>query len=188
MSPTEPSPVHQGLVTLTLSLRWPEAQQRVPEIRYLISPLGLPSVFSSSIHLPWQAGPEGGGAKLEPRGERRSQAWTLWWVLARNVVGDRTPYKLPTCPYIVLRLMGWRASLVTQTVKKLPIMQETWVWTLGWGDPLKKGTATHSSVLAWRIPMDRGAWWAMVRRGRKESDMTEQLSAHTRWGDIAWRC
>ena len=52
MSPTEPSPVHQGLVTLTLSLRWPEAQQRVPEIRYLISPLGLPSVFSSSIHLP----------------------------------------------------------------------------------------------------------------------------------------
>ena len=119
---------------------------------------------------------------------RWSQAWTLWWVLARNVVGDRTPYKLPTCPYIVLRLMGWRASLVTQTVKKLPIMQETWVWTLGWGDPLKKGTATHSSVLAWRIPMDRGAWWAMVHWGRKESDMTEQLSAHTRWGDTTWRC
>ena len=37
-------------------------------------------------------------------------------------------------------------------VKNLPAMQETWVWSLGWEDPLEKGTATHSSILAWRIP------------------------------------
>ena len=44
------------------------------------------------------------------------------------------------------------ASLVAQLVKNLPAMQETWVWSLGWEDPLDKGTVTHSSVLAWRIP------------------------------------
>ena len=44
------------------------------------------------------------------------------------------------------------ASLVTQAVKNLPIMQETWVQSLGWKDPLEKGTATHPSILAWRIP------------------------------------
>ena len=42
--------------------------------------------------------------------------------------------------------------LVTQTVKNLPAMQETWVQSLGWEDPLEKGMATHSSILAWRIP------------------------------------
>ena len=43
-------------------------------------------------------------------------------------------------------------SLVAQLVKNLPAMQETWVQSLGWEDPLEKGTATHSSILAWRIP------------------------------------
>ena len=44
------------------------------------------------------------------------------------------------------------ASLVAQLVKNLPEMWETWVQSLGWEDPLEKGTATHSSILAWRIP------------------------------------
>ena len=44
------------------------------------------------------------------------------------------------------------ASLVAQLVKNLPAMQETWVQSLGWEDPLEKGKATHSSILAWRIP------------------------------------
>ena len=43
--------------------------------------------------------------------------------------------------------VSW-ASLVTQLVKNLPAMQETWVWSLGWEDPLEKGKATHSSILA----------------------------------------
>ena len=46
----------------------------------------------------------------------------------------------------------FRASLVAQTVKNLPAMQETWVRSMGWEDPLEKGMATHSSILAWRIP------------------------------------
>ena len=49
------------------------------------------------------------------------------------------------------------ASLVAQMVKNPPVMRETWVQSLGWEDPLGKGTATHSSILALRIPMDRGA-------------------------------
>ena len=60
-----------------------------------------------------------------------------------------------------------RASLVVQTVKNRPAIQETWVRSLGWEDPLEQGMAIHSSILAWRIPRDRGAWW-----GHKESDMT----------------
>ena len=41
---------------------------------------------------------------------------------------------------------------MTQMVKNPPVMKETWVRSLGWGDPLEKGKATHSSILAWRIP------------------------------------
>ena len=44
------------------------------------------------------------------------------------------------------------ASLVAQLVKNLPVMWETWVQSLDWEDPLEKGKATHSSILAWRIP------------------------------------
>ena len=43
-------------------------------------------------------------------------------------------------------------SLVDQMVNNLPAMQESWVRSLGWKDPLEKGTTTHSSILAWRIP------------------------------------
>ena len=53
--------------------------------------------------------------------------------------------------------MEW-ASLVAQLVKNPPAMQETWVQFLGWEDPLEEGMGTHSSILAWRIPIDRGAW------------------------------
>ena len=62
-------------------------------------------------------------------------------------------------------------------VKNPPTVQETWVQSLGWGDPLEEVMATHSSILAWRITMDRGAWRATVPGwGRKESDTTERLS------------
>ena len=47
------------------------------------------------------------------------------------------------------------------------------VLSLGWEDPLEEGMATHSSILAWRIPVDRGAWWGCCPWGHKESDMTE---------------
>ena len=58
---------------------------------------------------------------------------------------------------IYLLLIGYPlqyswASLVAQMVKNLPAMWETWVWSLGWGDPLEKEMAAHSSILAWKIP------------------------------------
>ena len=57
---------------------------------------------------------------------------------------------------------GLRDSLVAQMVKNLPAILETWVQSLGWEEPLEDGMATHSSFLAWNIPMDRGAWPAAV--------------------------
>ena len=65
-----------------------------------------------------------------------------------------------------------KVSLVVQLVKNLPAMQETWVRSLGWEDLLEEGVATHSSILAWRIPMDRGAL-GYSPWGHKESDTTE---------------
>ena len=55
-------------------------------------------------------------------------------------------------------MMVFGLPLVAQTVKSLPAMQETGVRSLGLEDPLEEGMATHSSILAWKIPMDRGAW------------------------------
>ena len=51
---------------------------------------------------------------------------------------------------------------MAQTVKNLPAMQETWIQSLGWEVPLEDGIGTQSSILAWRILMDRGPWQAIV--------------------------
>ena len=68
-------------------------------------------------------------------------------------------------------------------VKNLPAMRETWVQSLGWEDPLEEGMAIHSSITAWRIPLDRGAWRTTIH-GVTESDATEWLStsqAQSEW-------
>ena len=65
-------------------------------------------------------------------------------------------------------------SLLAQLVKNLPAMQETLVQFLGWEDPLEEDMATHSSILAWRMPMDRGAWWATVHEVAKS------------WTQLSW--
>ena len=76
-----------------------------------------------------------------------------------------------------------RATLVAQTVKILPAMQKIWVQSLGQEDALKKGMATHSSILAWRIPW-REKPGSLQSMGCKESDMTERLTLLTsRWWD-----
>ena len=54
------------------------------------------------------------------------------------------------------------ASLVALMVKNLPARWETWIQSLVWEDPLEEGLATHSSIVAWRIPMDRGTWQTIV--------------------------
>ena len=75
----------------------------------------------------------------------------------------------------MLTTTSW-ASLVTQTVKNLPAMQETWVGSLDWEDPLEEDMATHSSILAWRIPMDRGDWRATVHGVAK--NLTRLVAKH----------
>ena len=55
-----------------------------------------------------------------------------------------------------------KPSVVVQTVKNPPARQETWDRSPGQEDPLEEGMAAHSRILAWRIPMDRGAWQATV--------------------------
>ena len=76
-------------------------------------------------------------------------------------------WSLKNCPQPVIFLRQqpkdslW-ASLVVQMVQNWPEMQETSVQSLGLEDPLWEGMATHSSIHAWRIPMDRGAWQATV--------------------------
>ena len=63
-----------------------------------------------------------------------------------------------------------RASLVAQVVKNAPAVQETLVQILGWEDPLEAGMATHSSILAWRIPWTEESG-QLQSMGSKESDM-----------------
>ena len=70
-----------------------------------------------------------------------------------------------------------QASLVVQRIKRLPAMQETWVQSLGWEDPLEKEMATHSSIRAWRIPrteerlVDYSPW------GHRDSDTASPAEA-----------
>ena len=68
------------------------------------------------------------------------------------------------------------ASLVAQTVKNTPTMQETWVQSLGWEDLLEKGMATHSSILAWRIPGTEQPGW-LQSIGLHRVDTTEAYLA-----------
>ena len=67
---------------------------------------------------------------------------------------------------------------MTQSIKNPPAMWETWILSLGWEDPLEKEMATHSSMLAWRIPMDRGALQAVVHGVTKRQTRLSDLAQH----------
>ena len=77
-----------------------------------------------------------------------------WWATVHE-----GPDESDTTERLTQQLFG--ASLVAQLVQNPPAMRETWVQSLTWEDPLE-GMTTHSSILAWRIPKDRGAWWVAV--------------------------
>ena len=62
-------------------------------------------------------------------------------------------------------------------VKNPPVMQETWVQSLSWENPLEEDMTTHSSILAWRIPMENGAWWATVHGVTRSQTPLKQLSS-----------
>ena len=80
---------------------------------------------------------------------------------------------------IVYPLQYSWASLVAQMEKNPPALWDTWVQSLGWEDPLEEGMATHSSILEWRIPMDRGAWQTAVHGVAKTTpNINEIWSLH----------
>ena len=77
---------------------------------------------------------------------------------------------IPSLPFLWVPSLSWVSLIsiyallphVVLVVKNLPA--NAGVWSLGWEDPLEVGTATHSSILAWKIPMDRGAWRVIIHR------------------------
>ena len=68
------------------------------------------------------------------------------------------------------------AFLVAQMVKNLPAMRKTWAQSLGWEDPLEEDMAMDSSILAWRIPKNRGAWWSIVHGVTKSQTRLSDLT------------
>ena len=101
-------------------------------------------------------------------------AWGGKFTLRRML---KTLFLLLLISYYLL-ITYYLPSLVAQTVKHLPTMRETWVQSLGQENPLKKGMATHSSILAWKIPWTEEPG-RLQSTGHKESDTTERLSTHT---------
>ena len=68
---------------------------------------------------------------------------------------------------------------MAQTVKNSPAMWETWLQSLDWEDPLEEGMATHISIPAWKIPMDRGAWQATVHGVTKDRTQLSDQAQHS---------
>ena len=95
-----------------------------------------------------------------------------WWATVHTVTKSQTRLTSlsPVLGWHCLVHNDFGASLVAQTVKNLPAVQETWVQSLGWEDPLGKGTAPHSGILAWRIP------W--TEEPRRLQSMGSQRVAH----------
>ena len=109
--------------------------------------------------------------KIEKLTTQNSHSIKIEWLSLHAVIHTKMHFS-------VYSHESW-TSLVVQMVKNLPAMQEAWVRSLGWDDPLKKGMAIHSSILAWKIP------WTEKCEGyspwdRKKSNTTEQLT-HTQY-------
>ena len=105
-------------------------------------------------------------------GESQGQGSLVGCLLWGRTESDTTEVK---CSNSSSNVILW-ASLVAQLVKNLPAMQETLAWFLGQEDPLEKGMATHSSILAWRIPWTEEPGRPHSPWRLKELDMTEWLS------------
>ena len=110
-----------------------------------------------------------------PDPEWNSGNYGLYWTGAENHT-QTLAFLLGT--FYQELIQSW-ACLVTQRVKNPPAVQETWIWSLSWGDPLEEGMAIHSSILAWRIPTDRGAPQATVPRvAETRAWLSKQSRAH----------
>ena len=94
--------------------------------------------------------------------------------LCKNVNPQCFLLKNVVIPYI----SGFLGGSVVKNPPAIQKPQETWVQSLGREDPLEEAMATHSSILAWRIPMDRGAWWATVHWVTESRTRLKWLNTH----------
>ena len=108
----------------------------------------------------------------------------LWWIIYLGFdwrSGASVETQSSLCFSFATQYLLSGASLVAQTVKNLPAMQETWVWSLYQEDPLVKEMATHSSILAWKIPWTEEpgiSYRATVYGVTKELDTAEWLNSN----------
>ena len=142
---------HSG--TLAWKIPWTEEPGRLQSM----GSLGVGHDWEIHFHFSLSCTGEGNGNPLQCSCLENPRDGGAWWAAVYGVAWSQTRLKR-----LSSSKMEVRASLVAQMVKNLPTMQETWVQSLGLEDPLEDGVATHSNVIAWRIPMDREAWWAMV--------------------------
>ena len=103
-----------------------------------------------------------------------------WWAIDQGVTKSQTQLSNEHFGWINPQMILGASQVVERT--HLP-MQETYemqVQSLGREDPLEESTATHSSILAWRIPMDRGAWWAAVHEVATSRIRVCNLTQHSK--------
>ena len=106
------------------------------------------------------------------------QNWLDKWEDVYTPMPTAALFAIPQLGSLITPSYRRRGFLVAQMVKDLPVMQETRVQYLGQEVPLEEGMANHSSILAQRIPMDRGAWRATVHRVSKRRTWLKWLSTH----------
>ena len=137
--------------------------------------------------IPWTEEPARWHSMGRKEMDMTKAAWHKAWCELRTLGGDAVSvqvHQLYKCIiwWGMLTLGEARASLVAQRLKPLPAMQETWVRSLGWEDPLEKGMATHSSILVWRIPWTEEPGGLQSTGSQRWSDTTKRLHFHfQRW-------
>ena len=141
---------------------------------------------------PWRKFPGGGPdlcvqAALYLWSPCSARQWTFSWVYRVEASPYTSHVTYLNQPMSPSHLFTHWASLMAQTVKNMPAMQETRVPSLGREDPTEKGMTTHSNILAWRIPWTKepGGLWSM---GWQESDTTEQLTLSLYFHFISQMC
>ena len=103
--------------------------------------------------------------------------WLLFINKGGSSVGNSQNHRISTLPEATIAplLPKVRNSLVAQMVENLPVMRETWIWSLSQECPLETGMATHSSILAWRVPWTEEPGYSP--RGPKELDATNAFTS-----------
>ena len=103
--------------------------------------------------------------------------WNFGFLEAPLYICHWTPSN--TCINVCSQVRGFPSGTSGKESTCLPPDAETWVWSLRQEDPLQEGLATHYTILAWRIPKDRGGWWATVHGIEQSCTRLKQRSMHT---------